>query len=97
MRCFKRSINVNYESNIYLSFYEKTNEKYLFKAINNNNIVDISKGELLFKVSERFAKQLITYKDKKFYIILEKDGDKTLLYSGKYESIDNIDLFVQVW
>lgn len=87
-------IDLSNVGTIYISFIDDSNE---IRIPNHTNVEDInmSTGEVLFKISKEKGKQILSLKNRNFYIstsMLTQDtenntSDESVLYTGKFLSI----------
>jgi hypothetical protein len=82
-------VNLNNNSEFRLVF-GKTND-FVFATVTDATLTSPSNGELCFRVSKEYAKQLVETTDTHFHISLvsKTDGSETMLYTGTWTPSEN--------
>ena len=80
------AMNLSGLGNMYLIFKSPTGDNIEISEY-PNTYTSKGLGEVVFKLSEKQAKQVLALTDRTFQIFLQNDsGDRTFLYSGKFYS-----------
>jgi hypothetical protein len=100
------AIDLSKLGSLYLNFYGENEE---IKIINYDNVqdIDLSQGQVLFKVSKENGKKILKFKNNIFYIsnrlvIDDQISDESVIYSGKFypfnelPTIKNTDLVKKI-
>lgn len=75
----------------YLVFLDNQNKKLRFPSVVDSVIADPTKGDLLFKVPEADATNIVTFTTKEFFLVSKfTDGVETQIYQGVFNKPQDI-------
>lgn len=79
-----------FSKNIALAFNTADNNKVYVDMYTDINLADPSMGEIVFRIDTSTAVTVLGSPDKTYYIINNTDPE-TVLYSGKYDNLSNVE------